>query len=199
MTPGNRRVRPSTPAGDHDVVAVAPDSVIAPTTRAGVLSLLRAIVGIALVTGTSIGVAWAARRHVLTALRHRFGRRPETSGRRRRSPRRAVLAIIFNVRRGLDAKIAILEDPWIADATLSSRRPGNGSGEGHRAQTRRHVALGDTFLASPDGDPFKKLEPGDPIGPLLVWTSAREPRDDRRAPCAPSAAQSTSRRVEHGA
>jgi cell division protein FtsQ len=185
MTPGNRRVRPSTPPGDQDVVAVAPDPVIAPTTRAGVLSVLRAMVGIALVTGTSIGVAWAARRHVLTSARFAIAA-VDVSGSERR-PAEAVaaesgLVVGSNVfAADLDtARAKILEDPWIADATLARRLPGTVLVRVTERKPAAMVALGDTFLASPDGEPFKKLEPGDPIDlPLVTGLRPENLVDDR--------------------
>jgi cell division protein FtsQ len=185
MTPGNRRVRPSTPPGAPDVAAVAPDSVIAPTTRAGVLSVLRTIVGVALVTGTSIGVAWAARCHVLTSARFAIAA-VDVSGNERR-PAEAVaaesgLVVGSNVfAADLDAARAkILEDPWIADATLARRLPGTVLVRVTERKPAAMVALGDTFLASPDGEPFKKLEPGDPTDlPLVTGLRPENLVDDR--------------------
>ena len=42
------------------------------------------------------------------------------------------------------------------------------------------MALGDTFLATPDGEPFKRLEPGDPVDlPLVTGLRPESLSDDR--------------------
>jgi cell division protein FtsQ len=187
MTPGNRRVRPSTTPADGDIAAAAPPSVIAsPTSRAGrVLSVLRTIVGTALVIGTSIGVAWAARRHVLTSGRFAIAA-VDVSGNERRPAEAVViesgLVVGSNVfAADLDvARAKILADPWIADVTLARRLPATVLVRVTERKPAALVALGDTFLASPDGEPFKKLEPGDPIDlPLVTGLRPESITDDR--------------------
>jgi len=186
MTPGNRRVRPSTPAPEADASAPAPDLVEPPPSRARrVLSVMRAIVGIALVTGTSVGVAWAARRHVLTSARFAISEVDVVGNDRR--PADAVVAesglvVGSNVfAADLDAARAkILADPWIGDATLARRLPGTVLVRVTERKAAALVALGDTFLASLDGEPFKKLEPGDPVDlPLVTGLRPEALVDDR--------------------
>jgi cell division protein FtsQ len=187
MTPGNRRVRPSMTPADADIAAAAlPPAIAAPTSRAGrVLSVLRTVVGTALVIGTSIGVAWAARRHVLTSGRFAIAA-VDVSGNERRPAEAVVmesgLVVGSNVfAADLDvARAKILADPWIADVTLARRLPGTVLVRVTERKPAALVALGDTFLASPDGEPFKKLEPGDPIDlPLVTGLRPESIADDR--------------------
>lgn len=66
------------------------------------------------------------------------------------------------------ARARLLEDPWITDAVLARRLPGAISIHVVERQAAALVALGDTFLATADGEPFKKLAPDDPIDLPIV-------------------------------
>jgi cell division protein FtsQ len=66
------------------------------------------------------------------------------------------------------ARARVLADPWIADATFARRLPGTILVRVTERKAAALIALGETFLATSDGEPFKKLEPGDPVDPPLV-------------------------------
>jgi cell division protein FtsQ len=60
------------------------------------------------------------------------------------------------------ARARLLADPWISEVTLARRLPGTILVQITERRPAAIVAMGDTFLATVDGDPFKRLEPGDP-------------------------------------
>jgi cell division protein FtsQ len=134
---------------------------------------MRAACGVVLVVGASMGVAWGARRHVMTSPRFAV-REVDVVGNERR-PDEAIAAEsgiaagtnVFVL--DLDAaRERLLADPWIADATLARRLPGTILVQVVERRPAALVALGDTFLATVEGEPFKRLEPGDPIDLPLV-------------------------------
>jgi cell division protein FtsQ len=138
-----------------------------------VLGVLRTMVGVVLVTGAAVGVAWAARRHVMTSERFAVTEIDVVGNDRRPGDAVAaecgvsVGANVFAL--DLDAARArVLGDPWIAEATLARRLPGTILVQVTERKAAALVALGDTYLATPDGEPFKHLEPGDPIDLPLV-------------------------------
>jgi cell division protein FtsQ len=66
------------------------------------------------------------------------------------------------------ARARVLADPWISEVTLARRLPGTILMQVGERKPVSLVALGDLFLAGADGEPFKKLEPGDPVDLPLV-------------------------------
>jgi cell division protein FtsQ len=145
----------------------------------------KTIVGVALIAATSVGVAWAGRRHVLTSARFAITTIAVEGNERR--PSDAVvaesgLAVGGNVfAADLDAARArLLADPWITEAALVRRLPGTVSIQVAERKAAALVALGDVYLASAEGEPFKKLEPGDPFD-LPIVTGLR-PEDLARDP-----------------
>jgi cell division protein FtsQ len=78
------------------------------------------------------------------------------------------------------ARARLLGDPWIADAALARRLPGTVILQIAERKPAAIVAMGDTMIASVDGEPFKKLEPGDPIDlPLITGVPADGMQVDR--------------------
>jgi cell division protein FtsQ len=78
------------------------------------------------------------------------------------------------------ARAKLLADPWIAEATLARRLPG----ELLVRVTERHaaalVALGDVYLATAEGEPFKGFEPGDPVDlPIVTGLRPEDLASDR--------------------
>lgn len=198
MTPGNRRLPASfPPAGRH--IEDGPESssratpADAPFSRAShatatdsqrylrILSTLRTIAGVALVAGTSIGVAWVARRHVMTSSRFAITEIAVSGDDHR--PAEAIVAesglqVGTNVFvADLDAAHArLLADPWIADVALARRLPGTIVVHVTERKAAALAAMGDTYLTNADGEPFKKLEAGDPpehIAALPLVTGLR--------------------------
>jgi cell division protein FtsQ len=168
MTPGNRRVSrpPEEPAARSAARETAPSRSVH-----RLVAALRTAVGVVLVAGTSLGVAWIARRHIMTS--PRFGiTAVEVTGNERRSAEAIVaesgLVLGANVFvADLDAARATIgADPWIADVSLARRLPGTIFVHVTERRAAALVALGDTFLTTAEGEPFKKLEPDDPTEQL---------------------------------
>jgi len=175
MTPANRRVRKEVAP-----VAVTPP---APTVRgeqpsptgvvSRVLAAMRIAAGVGLVTGASIGVAWAARHHVMHSPRFAITE-IDVVGNERRAFGDLVaesgLAVGTNVfAADLDgARVKLASDPWIAEAALARRLPGTILVKVTERKPAALVALDDILLAGEDGEPFKKLEATDPVDLPLV-------------------------------
>jgi len=70
------------------------------------------------------------------------------------------------------ARSKILADPWVSEASLMRRLPGTIEIAVTERKAAALVALGDTYLASADGEPFKKIELNDPVD-LPVVTGLR--------------------------
>jgi cell division protein FtsQ len=178
MTPdGNRRVRkpvlPSAAIAPEPGSASGPDTGATPAQGVArkpsrVLPALRAFLGVALVVSCSIGIAWAARRHVTSSPRFAVAH-VDVAGNERRSDEAIVSesgivlgSNVFVV--DLDAARArLLADPWISEATLARRLPATVLVQVTERKAAALVVMGDTMLATADGEPFKRLETGDPI------------------------------------
>lgn len=167
MTPQNRRVREPLrePTPVPTEVPLPPRPARGPSRWARVA---RAVLGGALVVATSALVAWAARRYVMTSPRFAVTD-VEVVGGDRRTPDAvsaesgiSVGANVFAL--DLDAARArILADPWIAEATLARRLPGTILVQITERKAAALVSLGDTFLVTSQGEPFKRVDPGDPV------------------------------------
>jgi cell division protein FtsQ len=183
MTPGNRRVRRPLSPGDSPEPSRAPSP--APGRPSRLLAAVRAVAGIALVVSSAVGVAWVARRHVMTSPRFAVTEIDVVGNDRRTSETLvaeigvAVGANVFAL--DLDAARArLLADPWIADDALARRLPGTILVQVTERKPAALVSLGDVYLATAEGEPFKKLEPGDPIDlPLVTGLRAESLADDR--------------------
>ena len=91
----------------------------------------------------------------------------------------AVGANVFSL--DLDAARArLLADPWIADVQLARRLPGTILIRVGERKAAALVAMGDTYLATPEGEPFKRIEIGDPTDlPMVTGLRAESLTDDR--------------------
>ncbi|HEY3820558.1 MAG TPA: FtsQ-type POTRA domain-containing protein [Polyangiaceae bacterium] len=150
-----------------------------------ILAALRTTVGIVLVVSAALGVAWAARRHVMTSPRFAVTEIDVLGHDRRTADAIAAEsgvtagANVFSL--DLDgARARILADPWISQATLARRLPGTILIQVTERKPAALVALRDTYLATAEGEPFKKLEPGDPVDLPLVTGLRQEALDDDR-------------------
>ncbi|HXX67631.1 MAG TPA: FtsQ-type POTRA domain-containing protein [Polyangiaceae bacterium] len=195
MTPANRRVGPARLpadiAGDDGVVPPATEVALStgPDGKGRAWSsapgAFRTVAGVVLVTAASVAVGLAARRCVLKSARFAITS-IEVVGSERR-PSTAIVAEsglvsgtnIFAA--DLDAARArILQDPWIVDATLVRRLPGMVAIRITERRPAALVALDETYLATDDGVPFKKLEPEDPIDlPLVTGVTPERVGADR--------------------
>jgi len=135
--------------------------------------IARTVLGCALVVATSALVAWAARQYVMTSPRFAVTD-IEVVGGERRTPdavsAESGISVGGNVfALDLDAARAkILADPWIAEATLARRLPGTILVQITERKPAALVAVGDTLLVTSQGEPFKLVDPGDPIDLPLV-------------------------------
>ena len=133
----------------------------------------RTVLGASLVIATSALVAWAARRYVMTSPRFAVTD-VEVVGGDRRTPdavsAESGIGVGGNVfALDLDAARAkILADPWISEATLARRLPGTILVQITERKPAALVAVGDTLLVTSQGEPFKRVEPGDPVDLPLV-------------------------------
>jgi cell division protein FtsQ len=130
-------------------------------------------------------MAWGARKHVMTSPRFAIAVVDVTGNRCR--PREAIVAesgiVVGTNVFALDldtARTRLLVDPWIADAVLSRRLPGTVIVQVVERKAAAVVAMGDTFLTTSQGEPFKKLEPDDPVDLPLVTGLAAESIDEDR-------------------
>jgi cell division protein FtsQ len=179
VSPGNRRVKAP------QVPAPAPAAPPAPRTPSRLLGALRTASGIALVVSSAVGVAWVARRHVMTSPRFAVTE-IDIVGNERRSADAisaesgvTVGANVFSL--DLDsARARIMGDPWIAEATLARRLPGTILVQVTERKAAALVAMGDAYLATASGEPFKRLEPGDPTElPIVTGLRPEGLADDR--------------------
>jgi len=195
VTPSNRRVRDSVPPPSaHEEPLLAPRSATAPA-PSGVtadaakparwLSVVRTVTGVTLVFASSVGVGWVARRHVMTSPRFAVTDVEVTGCDRRPTDALAAesgIAIGTNVF-GVDLDVArarLLADPWLADATLARRLPGTIFVHVAERKPAALVALGDVWLATAEGEPFKRIESGDPVDlPLVTGIRPEALADDR--------------------
>jgi cell division protein FtsQ len=188
MTPGNRRIKPPLlpeaaegpePAGARAAVPVPPH---APRRW---LAALRTALGVGLVVSSALGVAWVARRHVMTSRRfsitdvHVTGNEQRPADDIVAESGITVGANVFSL--DLDgARERILADPWISEATLVRRLPGTIVVQVVERRAAALVALGDTLLVTSSGEPFKRLEPGDPTDvPVVTGLRPESLADDR--------------------
>jgi cell division protein FtsQ len=132
-----------------------------------IVAIARGVLGIVLVVGVSVSAALGARRYVTSTPRFAV-KEIEVSGNARRSA--DDVAAEAGIAKGenvfaLDlerARAQLLGDPWIREATIGRRLPGLIRVQVTERDAAAIVALGDSYLASRDGEIFKRLEPGDP-------------------------------------
>jgi cell division protein FtsQ len=196
MTPTNRRVAPARggPEGDEATTPTEAQPPAGPNGGAGTASArsrarlwgsVRAGLGVVLVAGASLAMAWGTRTYVTTSARFALTRVEVRDGERQSASALVAEsglllgANVFSL--DLDAARArILTDPWIAEATVSRRLPGTVVVRVVERKPAALVAIGDTFLATAEGEPFKRLEAGDPIDlPLVTGLTAERFAEDR--------------------
>jgi cell division protein FtsQ len=182
MTPVNRRLDPKS-AGEH-TTATGSRRNPSPSHTNRWFSALRTIFGASLVMAASIGLAWTVR-HYMT-----------------HSPRFSVteIRVVGGVRRSADAVIAesglsvasnvfsidldvarnkIASDPWIDDVSLARNLPATIVIHVRERVAAGLIALDDLQLATADGEPFKRLEPGDPVDlPIVTGIRSEGLADD---------------------
>jgi cell division protein FtsQ len=197
--PSNRRIeRPAIPRdvldeldpserdaapGAREMAAAKRIPVAATPSKLG--DVVRAVFGGALVVAVSVGVAWAARRHVVGSARFAVTDIVVNGAKRRTADEVETEAGIargqnvFTV--DLDrVRARLLNDPWIAEATLGRRLPGTILVQITEREAGAIVALTDSYLASRDGEIFKRLEPSDPTDlPIITGITSDQVAEDR--------------------
>lgn len=135
--------------------------------------------GVLVVLGAALALAWGLHRYALTTPRFAIEQIDVSGAKRIRTETMLKRA---EVKRG-DNLLAVdtealerrlLEDPWIVSAKVERRIPRTLA---ISVEEREAAALasigGELFLVSRTGEPFKQLEPGDPLDlPLISGVSA---------------------------
>lgn len=147
---------------------------------------VRVALGIAAVIGTSLAVAASAHRYALTSPRFAV-KELSIRGAQRLSPEQVrdlggigVGTNIFALDpRAVEARL--LQNPWISSAKVTRRLPSELSVELSERQARAVALLGaQTYLVSKDGEPFKQLEPKDPVDlPVITGLHPENLQRDR--------------------
>jgi cell division protein FtsQ len=179
MHPTNRRIAP--PQLPPDVLeTAAKDAENKPISRfRKVVPFVRGFFGAVIIAGVALGVAWSARQYVLTSPRFAVteidvaGSKQRPQDELARESTVAVGQNIFSI--DLDAaRAAVAKDPWIHDVEIARRLPGTIL---MNVTEREAAALGsvsgadgssDLFIASREGEMFKRLEVGDPSDLIVI-------------------------------
>lgn len=143
--------------------------------------------GVAVVLAASIGVAWGARRYIVSS--PRFAVRTVTvDGAHRRTAQQIAanggVAVGKNVF-ALDLQQAgalIAQDPWVEKATVTRKLPSTISITVVEREAAALVAVGgELYLATREGDLFKKIGQEDPVDlPLITGISTTQVTGDRK-------------------
>jgi cell division protein FtsQ len=191
----NRRVSREPPPEGASSKAMAAKLPGAPSRSSRVFTILRALLGGALVVGLSGTVAWAVRRHIVQSPRFAVTE-ISVSGQHQRTVQALLTEAdlakgvnVFTV--DLDrARARLLADPWIQDAALGRRLPGTLLVQVVEREIGALVVLHQPYLVSRDGVIFKRFELGDPTDlPVITGLDADAVADDREG------AQATLRRA----
>lgn len=154
--------------------------------RSRSFATLQLVSGVLIVLAASVGVAWGARRYLVTSPRFAV-RTVEVDGMRRRSPAEVAKAAGVEVGKNvfaldLDAaRAAVLTDPWIETATVTRQLPSTVRIAVVEREARAWVVIGgEAYLATRDGDLFKKAETVDPVDlPVVTGPTPDQVAADR--------------------
>lgn len=150
---------------------------------------LRAAASIVFVVAASIALAWGIKQHVATSPRFAV-KNIRVEGTVKRTPEQvsesAGLTIgmnIFSVDLA-SARRRLLQDPWVATAEVSRQLPSTLSISLTEREAAAVVAVdADLYLCTHEGELFKKLDPDDPIGLVVIsgLTGAQVANDRKSA------------------
>jgi cell division protein FtsQ len=140
----------------------------------GFLRRLQPIVGLVVVVAASIAVAWGIRHHVMTS--PRFGvRTVRVEGTSRRNSEQVAAAAGLQIGKNIftidleNARILILQDPWIEKAAVKRKLPSTIQVEVSEREASAAVAVGsELYLCTHEGEIFKRLEAGDPSTLVVI-------------------------------
>jgi cell division protein FtsQ len=147
---------------------------------------IQLVAGAAVVIAASISVAWGARRYVTTSPRFAV-RTVLVEGERRRSANAVADAAGVAVGKNIfaldltQAGQLLAQDPWIERATVTRKLPSTISiTVVEREAYAAAVISGELYLATRDGDLFKKLGEDDPSDlPVVTGITAEQVAGDR--------------------
>jgi len=150
------------------------------------LSLVKLSAGIAVVVGISVAIAWGAHRYAVTTPRFSI-RQLDVRGNRHHGGDQ--LARLAGVERGQNlfavdtagAERKLLENPWVRSAKIGRELPGTLRIEVVERDVAALTVLDDgLYLVTPEGEPFKQAEGGDPIDlPVITGIGPRDLAIDR--------------------
>jgi cell division protein FtsQ len=195
--PPNRRVpkrsSPSIVEAPDETVAIeppeasaAPTELLAPRTRAKYVDGLRVAAGILVTIAAALACVWGMLKYTRTSPRFAI-RNVQVQGSSHRSPE--DIARLGNIVKGQNvfttdleaAKVGILADPWIEQASVHRKLPATILVEVVEREAAALVAVGsDLYLSTRQGELFKKPEPGDPYDlPIVTGTHPDDIVKDR--------------------
>jgi cell division protein FtsQ len=166
--PSATTVRPPPPPSPRGARKKNVSPPAAPRPRSRLVATLQLTLGAMLVIAASVAVAWGARRYLLSTPRFAV-RTVEVEGTRRLSA--AEVAKLGNVAVGANvlaldldaARAAIAADPWVESATVIRKLPATVRITVVEREARALVNIGgELYLATRDGDLFKKTAADDP-------------------------------------
>jgi cell division protein FtsQ len=150
------------------------------------LGLLRLGLGLALVIGTSVSVAYSVRHYALTSPRFSI-QEVNLLGGKRVSPEQArqqadvVLGSNVFALDTAQAERKLLENPWISEARVTRDLPRSLRIEIKEREPAALAVFSDRlYLVTADGEPFKQLQAGDPADfPIITGVSVEGLSRDR--------------------
>ncbi|MFT3771154.1 MAG: FtsQ-type POTRA domain-containing protein [Minicystis sp.] len=165
-----------------------PPSAASPKKKSGsAMRALQMVGGVAIVLTASIGVAYGARRYITTSPRFAV-RTVLVDGVHRRTAAQIAgeggVAVGKNIF-ALDLKQAgalITQDPWIEKATVIRKLPSTITINVVEREASALVSIGnELYLATRDGDLFKKIGQEDPVDlPIITGIPATQVATDRQ-------------------
>lgn len=146
----------------------------------------RAAAGVLVTVGAALGCVWGMVRYTRTSPRFSI-RTIAVQGTSQTTPETVAKAGGLTLGQNLfgadleAARSRILEDPWIERASLVRRLPSTVEISVVEREAAALVALGpDLYLATRDGEPFKRLAAGDPFDmPVVTGISPDDVNRDR--------------------
>jgi cell division protein FtsQ len=150
------------------------------------LRALQLAAGVAIVAAASVGVAWGARRYITGSPRFAVRTVLVEGAHRRTAPQIAAaggVAVGQNIF-ALDLKRAgalVTQDPWVEKATVIRKLPSTISIAVVEREAAALVAIDrELYLATRDGDLFKKMGQDDPVDlPTITGIPASQVQSDR--------------------
>lgn len=146
---------------------------------------LRTAFGIALVLGIAIGMAWSGKRYVTTTSRFGISEIVVTGSKMRTADEVVTVSALVKGSNifSLDpdqTRSRLISDAWIEDAVVTRRLPGSVYIQVKEREAAAIVAMGETYLATREGDVFKRLESRDPTElPIITGLEMKRIAEDR--------------------